>query len=134
MAETRGLLMTRKLLLVSMIGGELTIPTQAAEDARVDAEMYAGWQTVRALDCARCHGANFEGQVGPSLVESARSRDAETFKNIILNGNIQNGMPPYKSNDRVVKNLDGIHAYFKALADGKIKPGRLEDPGRAAER
>jgi mono/diheme cytochrome c family protein len=124
----------RTLLLVLMIGSIFACQAQTGEDARVDAKTYAGWQTVRALDCARCHGANFEGQVGPSLVESVRSRDADSFRKIVLDGDIPRGMPPYKTNDRVVTNLDGIYAYFKALADGRIKPGRLEPPGSSDAR
>jgi hypothetical protein len=67
------------------------------------------------------------------VVLATKSRDAETFRRLI-EGNIPRGMPAYKTTESVVKNIDGIHAYFKTLADGKIKPGRLEKPGGSTAR
>jgi mono/diheme cytochrome c family protein len=92
---------------------------------KVDAKTFAGWQAVRANDCARCHGAQFTGQVGPSLIESIKTRDKASFISIILEGNVQRGMPAYKTVPGVADNVEGIYAYFKALADGKIKTGKL---------
>ncbi|MDQ3194801.1 MAG: hypothetical protein M3Q32_00110 [Pseudomonadota bacterium] len=74
---------------------------------------------VRALDCARCHGE-------PSLLTSVKERDAESFKRLSLEGNAGRGMPPYKSNERAIKNIDAIHAFFKGLADGTVPKGNLK--------
>ena len=91
----------------------------AAGKGKVDEKMVEAWRTVRALDCARCHGE-------PSLLTSVKERDAESFKRLSLEGNAGRGMPPYKSNERAVKNIDAIHAYFKGLADGTVPKGNLK--------
>lgn len=92
---------------------------------KADEKTVAGWRAIRALDCARCHGAKFEGQVGPSLLKSAKERDAESFKRLVLEGNPGAGMPAYKENKTVADNIDGIHAYFKGRADGSVPEGKL---------
>jgi mono/diheme cytochrome c family protein len=121
------------VLLATASAGAAETPSQkpaadtnsAESGAKVDAKTYAGWQAVRANDCARCHGAQYTGQVGPSLIESVKTRDKSAFINIILEGNLQRGMPGYKTVPGVADNVEGIYAYFKAMADGKIKPGKL---------
>src|SRR5687768_2485000 len=46
--------------------------TVQGEGTQVDAQTLAGWKTWRALACERCHGAEQEGMVGPSLVDSLK--------------------------------------------------------------
>lgn len=97
----------------------------AKGDTKVDEKTVAGWRAIRALDCARCHGAKFEGQVGPSLLKSAKERDAESFKRLVLEGNPGAGMPAYKANKTVADNIEGIYAYFKGRAEGTVPEGKL---------
>jgi hypothetical protein len=89
---------------------------------------YDGWRAVRQLDCARCHGADYRGNVGPSLIESVQTRTRADFRRFILEGSPERGMPPYKSVARVVDNIDGICDYFLGLADGSISAGGLPAP------
>jgi mono/diheme cytochrome c family protein len=96
-----------------------------AHGNQVDAEIYQAWLAIRQLDCARCHGASFEGSVGPSLLESVRTRDQVEFIRLIVEGNAQRGMPPYKSIKRATDNIEGMYRYFKGRAEGTIWPGRL---------
>jgi len=105
----------------------LLLPALAAGNGKPDPAAYAGWQVLRQFDCARCHGAGYEGSVGPSLVESARSRGKDDFARIVLEGT-QRGMPPYKSVARVADNVGGIYAYLRGRADGSIKAGTLDKP------
>ena len=42
---------------------------QVQDGTKVDAKTLMGWKTWRALACERCHGAQQEGLVGPSLVD-----------------------------------------------------------------
>jgi len=91
---------------------------------------YDGWRAVRQLDCARCHGADYRGSVGPSLIESVKTRSRADFTRFILEGNAERGMPPYKSVARVVDNVEGIYDYFQGLADGSIPAGQLTAPGQ----
>jgi mono/diheme cytochrome c family protein len=96
--------------------------------AQVYRKTYDGWRAVRQLDCARCHGADYRGSVGPSLIESVQTRSRSDFTRFILDGSPERGMPPYKSVARVVENIDGVYAYFQGLADGSIPAGQLTAP------
>jgi mono/diheme cytochrome c family protein len=58
-------------------------------------QIYNAWRAVRQLDCARCHGADYRGSVGPSLIDSVRLRGRTDFTRVILDGNLERGMPPY---------------------------------------
>lgn len=101
-----------------------TIVRQAQDYGRV----YEGWRAVRQLDCARCHGSDYRGSFGPSLIAAIAERTADEFKRVTLEGNAQRGMPPYKSVKRAADNIDGIYAYFRGLADGSITPGVMAPP------
>jgi mono/diheme cytochrome c family protein len=85
--------------------------------------MSDAWRIVRELDCARCHGVDYRGGVGPSLIDSARSRSRAEFARMLLDGNSERGMPPYRSIAAVAQNADGIYAYFRAVAEGSTSPG-----------
>jgi len=101
---------------------------QVVKEAQAYRRVYDGWRAVRQLDCARCHGADYRGNVGPSLVDAVKARTREDFTRVILEGNVERGMPPYKSVGRVVDNLDGIYEYFRGLAAGTIPAGPLPAP------
>jgi mono/diheme cytochrome c family protein len=98
------------------------------KEAQAYRKSYDGWRAVRQLDCARCHGADYRGSVGPSLIESAQTRSRSDFTRFILDGSPERGMPPYKSVARVVDNIDGVYAYFRGLAEGSIPAGQLTAP------
>jgi len=95
----------------------------ARDSATVDARTYAGWRAVRQFDCARCHGAQYQGSIGPSLIKAARVNTRAQFVELLLEGN--RGMPPYRDVRGVAENADGIYGYFKGRADGNIGPGVL---------
>jgi len=93
---------------------------------KVDALTLKGWRTWRAMACERCHGANQEGMVGPSLVDSLKVLTKEQFKTTVLLGRIDKGMPNFNGSQQVVENIDNLYAYLKGRSDGAIKPGRVE--------
>ena len=93
---------------------------------KVDAQTLKGWQTWRAMACERCHGANQEGMVGPSLVDSLKVLTKDQFKTTVLLGRVDKGMPNFNGAQRVVDNIDNLYAYLKGRSDGAIKPGRVE--------
>ena len=101
-------------------------PYVAQDSVRVDKRTYAGWRTVRQFDCARCHGAQYQGLLGPSLIEAARVNTRAQFVRALLEGNRDRGMPPYRDVRGVADNADGIYGYFRGRADGKIGAGVLE--------
>jgi mono/diheme cytochrome c family protein len=100
---------------------------QVADGNKVDKATLEGWRTWRALACERCHGAKQEGLVGPSLLESMRRLSKEEFKETLMKGRPEKGMPNFDGSKMVTENLDGLYAYLKGRADGAIQPGRLEE-------
>jgi cytochrome c55X len=85
-----------------------------------DPELASAWQTLRVMDCARCHGKAYLGSSGPSVVEYARTQSREMFVRAVLDGNPGRGMPGYRGNPLVEPAIDGIYRYFKGRADGTI--------------
>ena len=73
--------------------------------------------TLRAMDCARCHGRGLDGWAAPSLLAYVRTAPRELFDRIVLEGDVVRGMPGYKSNPRVVADLDAIYIYLRARAE-----------------
>lgn len=104
-----------------------TLTSGAAADK---AELGRGWSTLRAMDCARCHGRDFDGWTAPSLIASVRESTRERFDRYVLDGDIGRGMPGYRSQPAVTANLDAIYAYLLARARGELGPG---NPDRAAQ-
>ena len=100
---------------------------QVADGNKVDKTTLEGWRTWRALACERCHGARQEGMVGPSLIESLKTLSKADFKQTVLKGRIEKGMPNFDGSKMVAENLDGLYAYLKGRSDGAIQPGRLEE-------
>ena len=95
-----------------------------------DAALAAAWHTLRAMDCARCHGRGHEGSSAPSIVEFARTQSQAAFTRAVLDGNPGRGMPGYRGNPAIEPAIDAIHRYFKARAEGAIAPG--DRPASAA--
>ncbi|WP_141839516.1 c-type cytochrome [Herbaspirillum sp. SJZ107] len=105
-------------------------PYQVSGGNKVDAHTLSGWRTWRALACERCHGAAQEGMVGPSLVNSLKVLTKDQFKETVLKGRIDKGMPNFDGSKMVVENIDNLYAYLKGRSDGAIQPGRLEEMGK----
>ena len=64
----------KKLGHVSAAQNIVKTPLYTVQDGtKVDSETMKGFRTWRAAACDRCHGANQEGMVGPSLVNSLKT-------------------------------------------------------------
>jgi mono/diheme cytochrome c family protein len=100
------------------------------EGNKTDQQTYDGWRTWRALACDRCHGAEQEGAVGPSLVESLKTMTKEQFHTTVMDGRPDKGMPPWNASDMMQKNWEGLYAYLKGRSDGKIAPGHVYRIGK----
>jgi cytochrome c55X len=101
-----------------------------AADADQRAQHARGWNVLRTMDCARCHGRDYDGWAAPSLIASVRDGSRERFDHWVLDGGTGRGMPGYRSQPLVVAELDAIYAYLLARARGDIGPGR---PSAAAQ-
>jgi mono/diheme cytochrome c family protein len=93
---------------------------------KVDNGTLLGWRTWRALACERCHGAQQEGLVGPSLVDAFKTLDKNEFHRTVFGGRVDKGMPDFSSSQMMQKNWESLYAYLKGRSDGKIKPGDLQ--------
>ena len=100
-------------------------PYTVQDGTKVDPKTLDGWKTWRALACERCHGAEQEGLVGPSLVNSLKTLSKEDFHTTVINGRPEKGMPPWGASDMMQKNWEGLYDYLKGRSDGNIKPGHL---------
>lgn len=94
------------------------VPRAVAEPA--DAGIAKAWQVLRAVECARCHGKDYDGLAAPSIVRYAATQSRDMFDRIILDGDPPRGMPGYRTNPYVAERIDDIYRYFLARARGDI--------------
>ena len=110
----------------------LAAPHVGAADPDPAAQRERGWNALRAMDCARCHGRDYDGWAAPSLVAGVRDGSRERFDHWVLDGDVGRGMPGYRSQPLVAAELDAMHAYLLARARGDIGPGRPSAAARGA--
>ncbi len=101
-------------------------PYKVVDGYKVDEFTLTGFRTWRAAACDRCHGANQEGLVGPSLVESLKTLTKEEFVKTLTDGRLDKGMPSWSTNPQVMGNIDALYAYLKGRSDGAITKARVE--------
>jgi len=94
---------------------------------KVDAETMKGFRTWRAAACDRCHGANQEGLVGPSLITSMKTLTKEEFVTTVMNGRLEKGMQSFGNSPQVVDNMNQLYAYLKGRSDGAITRAKVEE-------
>ena len=94
---------------------------------KVDPNTMTGFRTWRSAACDRCHGANQEGMVGPSLIESLKTLSKADFTKVVTDGRLEKGMPSFGGSPQVVQNIDKLYAYLKGRSDGAIKTSKVEE-------
>jgi mono/diheme cytochrome c family protein len=99
---------------------------QVQDGYKVDAETMKGFRTWRAAACDRCHGANQQGLVGPSLIERLRTLTKDEFVKTVTEGRLEKGMPSFKTSNTVMSNIDPLYAYLKGRSDGAITRSKVE--------
>jgi mono/diheme cytochrome c family protein len=101
-------------------------PYKVVDGYKVDQFTMTGFRTWRAAACDRCHGANQEGLVGPSLVNSLKTLTKEEFVKTVTNGRLEKGMVSFSTNKTVMDNIDALYAYLKGRSDGAITRAKVE--------
>jgi cytochrome c553 len=96
------------------------------EGYKVDAETMKGFRTWRAAACDRCHGANQEGMVGPSLINSMKTLTKEEFVKVVRDGRLEKGMQSFGTSPQVMENMNQLYAYLKGRSDGAITRAKVE--------
>jgi mono/diheme cytochrome c family protein len=133
----------RALAMVFALGGLACAPSLEAEDKAaaatgdlpykvvdgylVDANTMNGFRAWRAAACDRCHGANQQGLVGPSLIESFKTLSKEDFVKTVTEGRLEKGMPSFKTSPMVMENTDGLYAYLKGRSNGDITRAHVQE-------
>jgi mono/diheme cytochrome c family protein len=93
---------------------------------KVDAETMKGFRAWRQAACDRCHGANQEGMVGPSLIASLKTLSKEEFVKTVRDGRLDKGMQSFGTSPVVMQNIDQLYAYLKGRSDGAITRAKVE--------
>ncbi len=101
-------------------------PYKVVDGFKVDPETMKGFRTWRAAACDRCHGANQEGMVGPSLVNSLKTLTKEEFVKTVRDGRLDKGMQSFGTSQQVMDNIDQLYAYLKGRSDGAITRAKVE--------
>ena len=102
-------------------------PYKVVDGFKVDPSTMNGFRAWRAAACDRCHGANQQGIVGPSLLESFKTLSKEDFVKIVTEGLLEKGMPSFKTSQMVMDNTDGLYAYLKGRSNGDITQARVQE-------
>ena len=102
-------------------------PYTVVDGYKVDANTMNGFRAWRAAACDRCHGAAQQGLVGPSLIESFKTMEKDTFVKTITEGRLEKGMPSFKTSPTVMEHKDGLYAYLKGRSDGAITRVKVEE-------
>jgi mono/diheme cytochrome c family protein len=102
-------------------------PYRVVDGVKVDANTMNGFRAWRAAACDRCHGANQQGLVGPSLLESFKVLSKEDFVKTVTEGRLEKGMPSFKTSPTVMGNTDGLYAYLKGRSNGDITRSKVEE-------
>ena len=99
---------------------------KVVEGYKVDAETMKGFRAWRAAACDRCHGANQEGMVGPSLIASMKTLTKDEFVKVVRDGRLEKGMQSFGTSPQVMENMNQLYAYLKGRSDGAITRAKVE--------
>jgi mono/diheme cytochrome c family protein len=106
---------------------EVKTPLYTVVDGyKVDENTMKGFRTWRQAACDRCHGANQEGMVGPSLIASLKVLSKDEFVKTVRDGRLDKGMQSFGSSQAVMDNMDHLYAYLKGRSDGAITRAKVE--------
>jgi mono/diheme cytochrome c family protein len=122
------------IAVASVTFAQSATPTAAAGDKpykvidgyKVDPDTLQGFRTWRAAACDRCHGANQEGLVGPSLINSLKVLSKDDFVKTVTNGRPNTQMVSFATNKTVMDNINQLYAYLKGRSDGAITKAKVE--------
>ena len=98
---------------------------KVVDGTQVDNDTFDGFRAWRAAACDRCHGANQEGLVGPSLIESLKTLSKEDFVKVVRDGRLEKGMQSFGNSKMVMENMDHLWAYLKGRSDGAITKAKV---------
>ena len=102
-------------------------PYKVVDGYKVDPVTMTGFRTWRQAACDRCHGANQEGMVGPSLIERLKVLTKDEFVKVVRDGRLEKGMQSFGTSKVVMDNIDALYQYLKGRSDGAITRAKVEE-------
>lgn len=107
------------------------VPKYVVEGGKVDKATFNGYRRYHGT-CHACHGQDaMGGSFAPSLVESLKAVDYDTFVKTVMEGRQAQGsggavsaMPAFANDPNITKHLDDIYRYLTARSDGELGTGR----------
>jgi hypothetical protein len=135
MWATAAIMLAGAMTLASPVAGAADWPPPLKPDplytvidgTKVDPDTMMGFRTWRQAACDRCHGAEQQGLVGPSLLESLKTLTYEEFTATVKNGRLEKGMQSFGNSEMVMKNINNLYAYLKGRSDGKIVRAKVQE-------
>jgi mono/diheme cytochrome c family protein len=124
--KAKSLLLPLLLCLAGAVHADEALYT-VVDGYKVDANTMKGFRAWRAAACDRCHGANQEGLVGPSLIDSMKTLSKEEFIITVTNGRLDKGMQSFGNSPVVMDNINQLYAYLKGRSDGAITRAKVEE-------
>lgn len=121
----RKTLLALSLLTAATAFGQEKLYT-VVDGYKVDPETMKGFRAWRQAACDRCHGANQEGLVGPSLVNSLKTLSKDDFVKTVRDGRLDKGMQSFGTSPVVMDNINQLYAYLKGRSDGAITRSKVE--------
>lgn len=121
------LLLLAATLCTPAIAAADPAPYTVTDGYKVDADTMKGFRAWRSAACDRCHGANQEGMVGPSLINSLKTLTKEDFIKTVRDGRLEKGMQSFGASPVVMDNINQLYAYLKGRSDGAITRARVEE-------
>ncbi len=115
------------LLFACAAHAQSAAPLYTVQDGyKVDSHTIKGFRAWRQAACDRCHGANQEGLVGPSLVASLKTLTKDEFIKTVRDGRLDKGMQSFGNSPAVMDNINELYAYLKGRSDGAITRAEVE--------
>jgi mono/diheme cytochrome c family protein len=124
--NVKSLLLPLLLCLAGAVHADEPLYT-VVDGYKVDANTLKGFRAWRAAACDRCHGANQEGLVGPSLIINMKTLSKQEFITVVTNGRVDKGMQSFGNSPIVMDNINQLYAYLKGRSDGAITRAKVEE-------
>ena len=122
----------RQIQLIEAVG-EIEADEQTIMSFAVQGELMQAVKGLFKMQCASCHGMDGIGGTGPSLTDEnyILVRDVKDIYDVIKNGNISKGMPPWQgplSNTKMVLLSSYVVLLRGSSGKGKFPEGTAIDP------
>jgi hypothetical protein len=112
-----------------LVAADATSPPARSVPAAPPTPSHPGGEAARAIlraaNCDRCHGKDYDGLAAPSILAYVQTQDRSAFARVVLDGDIGRGMPGYRGFPLVADHLDTLYDDFAARAAARKPAGAV---------